>query len=127
MTLVVTENRMANGPLTEPQQLVLWLGALRYYLGRSTGAVHEFCEMLIATWPALSMNVRALVQRDIEEAFARDDIEWDHVAARTPFGEKPVRPLNMPLGQECDWQAWRQVRALWRPFPTLPQRSSAAS
>lgn len=127
MTLTVTENRMANGPLTEPQQLVLWLGALRYYLGRSTGPVHEFCEMLIATWPALSMNVRALVRLDVEEAFARDDLEWDRVAGRTPFGEKPVRPLSMPLGQECDWQAWMHVRALWRPVPTPPRPSSKIS
>lgn len=87
--------------MTDDQQLALWLGATRYYLGRETYAVGQFCDILIEAWPALSKRTQALIRRDIEEAFERDD------AARFRV------QTWIPLGRDCDRAQWERVRALW--------------
>lgn len=83
------------------EKLTLWVGAMRYYLGRQSYAVHDFCDMLVKEWNDLDMMTRSILIRDIEEAFDRDD------RARTQGLQ--VKPLGMDQDRRC----WEQVRKLW--------------
>lgn len=87
--------------MTEEQQLTLWLGAFRYYCGRTSYAVSDFCGLLIWQWPTLPKRARDLIQRDLEEEFERDD------RARAEGRE------YKPLGLDCDREQWECVRSLW--------------
>lgn len=75
--------------------------AVRYCLGRMTYIVSDCADWLIAIWPTLHDNTRTIIQRDIEEAFARDD------EARADGRE------YKPLGMDCDRAQWERVRRLW--------------
>ena len=97
--------------MTEDQQLELWLGATRYYLGRMTASVSSFCDTLIQEWDHLPQGCRQLIQRDIEEAFHRDD--WQ----RTQHGH--IGRMLYALGHDCDRAAWTRVRGLWHASPPL--------
>ena len=86
----------------------LWLGATRYYLGRMTYAVSDFCGMLIRAWPALSDETKELIQRDIEIEFIRDDevrLETKNLV--------PHYSVWKPLGGDIDRAEWEKVRKLW--------------
>lgn len=87
--------------MTEQWQTTLWLGAFRYYCGRMTYAVGDFCDLLIAEWGELPEATRALIRRDLSEEFGRDD------AARERGAE------HLPLGADCDRAQWERVRRLW--------------
>lgn len=89
--------------MTESALRTLWIGATRYYLGRMTAAVHDFCGLLTSEWPSLPVSVQRLIQRDVMEAFERDD------KRREETGEK----MFLPLGDDCDRAAWEKVRGLW--------------
>ena len=82
-------------------EIALWLGATRYYLGRTSYAVSAWCDQLRLAWPTLATETRDLIRRDVEEEFARDD------RARE-------RDEYLTLGHDCDRAAWETVRALWR-------------
>ena len=83
-------------------ELTLWVGATRYYLGRMTYAVSDFCNLLIGSWNELSENTKTIIQRDIEEEFVRDD-------------ESRARGDSFhPLGHDMDRKSWEHVRKLWR-------------
>ena len=92
--------------MTEDQQLELWLGATRYFLGRMTASVDSFCTLLIQEWATLPMAVRGLIRRDVEEAFSRDDFQ------RENQWMKPSTSLYA-LGHDCDRDSWTRVRQLW--------------
>lgn len=77
------------------------IAATRYCLGRMTYIVSDCADWLIKTWPILSEATRKIIQRDIEEAFARDDA--DREAGRA----------FKALGHDCDRKQWERVRALW--------------
>jgi hypothetical protein len=83
-------------------ELTLWLGATRYYMGRMTYAVSSFCELLIEQWPALNEDTRYLIQRDLEREFAKDD------------EMRQQKSQFLPLGQDCDRAEWERVRRLWQ-------------
>lgn len=87
--------------MTDDQMTTLWLGAFRYYCGRMTYAVFDFTELLIQAWPGLPVYTQALIQRELEAEFIRDD------CARAENRE------YRPLGHDCDRESWRRVRALW--------------
>jgi len=76
--------------------------ATRYMMGRQTGAVGEHCDWLVANWARIPEPERRTIQRDLEEAFGRDD------RARQ-MGAKDCRWL----GDDCDRQHWERVRALY--------------
>lgn len=88
--------------MNDYQKLTLWLGAFRYYCGRMTYAVSDFCELLVAEWPNLPAETRNLIQSDLEREFKRDNLVR---------GENNSYP---PLGADCDLAEWEKVRALWR-------------
>lgn len=85
----------------DEQITTLWLGAFRYYLGRMTYAVGDFCDLLIAEWPSLPDRTKNLIQRDLTEAFARDD------------EQRADGKEYLQLGHDCDRQQWERVRKLW--------------
>ena len=78
------------------------IAATRYCLGRMTYIVSDCADWLIKIWPLLSPRTQRIIQRDIEEAFSRDDA--DREAGRT----------YKALGHDCDRHQWARVRGLWR-------------
>lgn len=81
----------------------LIMSATSHYLGRRTAMVSEHCDALVKSWPKLSQAVRDYVRRIVESAFERDD----HCRSLPDFG------FALPLGNDCDREAWLRVRALW--------------
>lgn len=77
------------------------IAAHRYCLGRMTYIVGDCADWLVAVWPELPESARKIIQRDTEEAFARDD--EDRTAGRN----------HKALGHDCDRKAWERVRGLW--------------
>jgi hypothetical protein len=83
------------------QQTTLWLGAFRYYLGRTSYAVSDFCDLLIQQWYNIPRHCQMLIQKELENAFLRDDMDREYKAN------------YLPLGHDCDRQQWEKVRELW--------------
>lgn len=88
--------------MTDEQKVTMWLGAFRYYLGRMTYAVSDFCDLLIDEWPNLPERLKKLIKKEIDEAFEMDDQlrNMDNGTRRR-------------LGMECDREEWERVRRLW--------------
>ncbi len=86
--------------MNNQEQLTLWLGAFRYYCGRMTYAVSDFCSLLIKEWPNLPDNAKMFIQKELESMFERDD---------------KYRPADQyaPLGGDSDRKEWEAVRELW--------------
>jgi hypothetical protein len=80
----------------------LWIAAFRYYTGRRTYAVSDFCALLIAQWPKLPQKCRLLMERELEWFYAADN-----KARLDPEGTRH-------LGDDCDRAEWDKVRELWR-------------
>jgi hypothetical protein len=78
------------------------VNVVRYAIGRSTYAVQETVDWVIANWDKFSGDAREVIRRDLEEAFRRDDM------IRAGGGE-----YYRPLGMDCDRGDWERVRALW--------------
>ena len=85
----------------DPHTLII--GTTRYYLGRMTIAANHFAKYELAkAWPLIPPYTRAILQRDIEEAFQRDD------KARADGLQ------YFSLGMDCDRAAWQTVRDHWK-------------
>jgi hypothetical protein len=89
--------------MTPEQQSTLWIGAFRYYCGRMTYAVGDFCDLLVSEWPSLPENARKIIELELEDTFKRDD--------EIRFNDHSF--VHYPLGHDCDKQKWAEVRALW--------------
>ncbi len=89
--------------MTDNEKLTLWLGAFRYYLGRETYAVSEFCDLLIRMWGSLPDVTKDLIKRDLDRAF-----ESERELTRSDSGN------YRPLGMECDKAQWERVATLWQ-------------
>ena len=76
--------------------------AFRYCLGRMTYIVSDCADWLIEQWPTMPENVKAIIKRDLEAEFKRDD---EHRAQG--FEHKA-------LGHDCDRAQWERVRRLWQ-------------
>lgn len=79
--------------------------AFRYCLGRMTYIVSDCADWLIEQWPNFSDNAKAVIMRDLEEEFARDDEARAHGST------------YKPLGHDCDRDEWERVRRLWKCSP----------
>jgi hypothetical protein len=88
---------------TEPMPIPSWMliDAVRYATGRCTYQVGTTCDWLCAHWPRLPEHARSIIQRDVEEAFARDD------------RDRANGSQYKALGHDCDRRDWERVRALW--------------
>jgi hypothetical protein len=78
------------------------ISAVRYCLGRMTYIVGYCSEWLICVWPNLKPSAQAVIKRDIEEAFSRDD--EDRAEGRE----------HKTLGHDCDREQWERVRRIWK-------------
>lgn len=88
--------------MSPDKELTLWVGATRYYLGRMSYAVSDFCNLLIGSWNDLDSRTKTIIRRDIEEEFVRDDESRER-------GDS-----YHPLGHDIDRQSWEHVRKLWK-------------
>jgi hypothetical protein len=79
------------------------MAAVRYCLGRSSYVVEDCADWLLKYWYRFDDNARAVIQRDIDEYFARDDA--DRAEGRQ----------HKALGWDCDREQWERVRELWKP------------
>ena len=70
--------------------------AFRYYLGRRTIATCAFARGLARVWGELGEDTAAMIARELEDAFGKDD------HCRT-LGAKYI-------GDDCDREAWEEVR-----------------
>lgn len=78
------------------------VSAVRYCLGRRTYIVSDCQVWLCEIWDKLPEKAQSIIQRDVEEAFKRDD--EDRAAGKD----------YRALGDACDMRSWEKVRALWR-------------
>ena len=78
------------------------VAAVRYCLGRRTYIVSDCQEWLCEIWDELPEKAQTIIQRDVEEAFKRDD---EDCAAGKDY---------RALGDACDMLCWKRVRKLWR-------------
>ena len=78
------------------------ISAFRYCCGRSTYVVGVCADWLISIWPLLTENTRAVIQRDLEREFERDD------------KARAAGASYKPLGHDCDREQWERVRKLWK-------------
>lgn len=83
-------------------EFVVWIGALRYYMGRTTYATNHFCQVLLNEWDTLSDTTKLLIERDLEE-----QIQFDDKA-------KATNDTHKPLGSDSDKQVWMEVAKKWR-------------
>ena len=86
------------------------IAAVRYCLGRMTYITSDCSEWLLQQWPNIKPNARTVIQRDIDEAFARDD------------EARKAGDSYKPLGWDCDRAVWQKVRELWAPNAELTGR-----
>lgn len=78
------------------------VSAVRYCLGRRTYIVSDCQEWLCDIWDELPEKAQTIIQRDVEEAFKRDD------------EDRANGKEHRALGDACDMLCWEKVRALWR-------------
>lgn len=79
----------------------VWIGAFRYYLGRTTYAVDDFCQALVKKWPNMPDATKYLIQRELEWAFKNDDYRREE-------------NTSTKLGMKCDRASWELVRSLYK-------------
>jgi len=71
--------------------------SFRYVLGRRTYAVSDWCDWFISNHKDIPANEMAIIKKELEEAFERDN------AARWS------RSSYQPLGEDCDRYQWQKV------------------
>ena len=91
--------------MTDAEKTTVYLGATRYYLGRSSYAVKDFCEVLKNVWANLPDGCKRLIIREVDEAIARDNLV--RAEARRPSW------AIFPLGMDIDRDQWMEARKLW--------------
>lgn len=74
-------------------ELTLWVAALRYYMGRSSYMVANFCDLLIKNWPELPSETKNNIRIDLEHSFLLQD--------------------QGALGADAEIAEWSRVRKLW--------------
>lgn len=79
------------------------IAAFRYCLGRMTYIVSDCADWLVANWESFPPKVRAIIERELESEFKRDD---EYRAGG------PDRHYK-PLGHDCDRKQWEKVRRLY--------------
>lgn len=87
------------------------VAAVRYCIGRMSYIVGECVDWLYEVWPLLDPKTKAIIRRDIEEAFVRDDEERAEGMEHTP------------LGMDMDRAEWERARKLWI-CSTIPEEST---
>ena len=86
------------------------IAATRYCLGRMSYIVGDCADWLIKIWPLLNEKTKAIIRRDIDDEFRRDN------EVREGGG------TYRPLGMDCDRKQWERVRALWSDSHGQPEK-----
>ena len=76
----------------------IFIGAFRYYLGRQTYAVTDFCLYVENNLGNISESTRRLMRRELREEIERDDEA--RAVSETRF---------LPLGSNCDREMWIEL------------------
>ena len=76
--------------------LVFW--SFRYMLGRQSYAVSDFAERLALSWDTLDKRIQRLIQKELNEAFEKDD------------EDRALKMDYKTLGGDCDREAWLKVK-----------------
>ena len=97
-------NTLLNCFRDTPDDLIFW--AFRYFLGRMTIHACAFADDLTRAWPHLDTRIKALIRRELEEAFQKDD--------KMRADEEVKLCAYYPLGADCDREAWEKVRRAYR-------------
>ena len=79
--------------------LIFW--AFRYFLGRMTIATTCFAKDLAKAAPLLSVKVRYLLRRELEETVERD--------TKYRLNDDKGYYDHAPLGRDCDRDAWGEA------------------
>ena len=88
---------------------MLLIAATRYFIGRMTIATCHFAQDELAkAWPHIPQKTRAIIRRDLEEAFRDDDRDREQGAS------------TRTMGWDCDRKAWEGVRAAWQTDAVQP-------
>jgi len=93
----------------DPHELLI--ASTRYFVGRRSIATVCFARTLAEAWPSLPEHTRAVIERDLEEAFRLDEILREEGEACTP------------LGDNCAREAWELVRAAYRATDNDPKHT----
>lgn len=83
--------------MNDQQTLTLWLGAFRYYLGRQTYAVSDFCKLLTQEWDNLDLYTQTLLLKELRKAIKDDD------------KDRLEGSKFHTLGDDCDRAEWLAV------------------
>lgn len=78
------------------------VAAFRYCLGRMTYITSDCAEWLIDQWPLIPERTKAIIQRELEQAFIEDD------------NDRAEGSDYKTLGHDCDRSSWERVRKLWQ-------------
>ena len=81
------------------------LDSFRYALGRRTYQVDITADWLVENWKFIPENIKILIQRELEDAFERDD--RDRSAGHKDF---------LALGHDCDRKSWENVSNCYKLF-----------
>jgi len=87
--------------------------AVNYCIGRRTYIVAECADWLIAIWGQLPASAQAIIKRDVERAFAKDEIERNVIAKSSPKAAE-CEHIVYSLGDRMDREQWERVRRLWQ-------------
>lgn len=80
--------------MSDHQLLTLWLGAFRYYLGRRSYAVSDFCKLLAQQWTNLPQATQNLIKKELDKEIDRDTTS-----------RKKGHDFHH-LGDDCDRAEW---------------------
>lgn len=90
---------------------MLWLGAVRYYLGQPHSSLTtEFCGHLAEMWDQLPEDAQVVLCIEVNKAIRQEE-RFD--AARQGSAVDPAEPYSNPLGRNRE--AWLQAQKLWAP------------
>jgi hypothetical protein len=89
----------------QPTEFMI-VGMFRYALGRMTYVVDLTSKWLVAHWQEIDRGTQAIIERELEKAFAIDDEDRQHGNTRLSR-----------LGHDCDRASWQLVRNLWMSEP----------
>lgn len=92
---------MSKLEINDKDATTLWLGSFRYYLGRQSYAVSDFCDLLVSQWNSIPDRCKVLIRKELNDAFIKDD----------EMRADPGRSSYYPLGMDMDRRQWERVKS----------------
>jgi hypothetical protein len=98
--------------------MVFW--SFRYFLGRRSIRTTVFAGQLAEAWPQLEPEDRKAIEKELDQAFKRDDEARARRAEKLALAKTREErdDVNLEtylvLGDDCDRLAWEKVRAAYR-------------